>query len=422
MAESVWYRMKKCLFYGENPIIATGFSQVSRHILPILLQQYEVDAVLVNFFANMEIGGIPPHLHVFQESTTDRLQIAAIEKRIREGVYDLLFIIIDLNIAWGLLPAIKERKSQNARIICYPAIDCDNLPQEYYQVTDHTEVVTFSQYAQAQVKKYTDRDVPYIYHGVDTEVFKPASKEEKQQWRKKYFHIDDSTFLISVFARNQWRKDIGRSIMAFKLFHAQYPKSKLYIHAAQQDLGGNITLQAKLLGINLLDGSIIFVPDPFSMSGVPVEVLHQLYCSSDAVISTSQGEGFGLTTIEAMACGVPFIGPDNTTFPELLGKTYTHLTKKFQCVERGYLVESGGIELFTIWYGVSDLIRPTTSTSGMRYALAQIHAHPQPALQRAQSASKWAYQHSWGHIQNQWQEYVYAGPTLADHDNYMQSI
>jgi glycosyltransferase involved in cell wall biosynthesis len=396
--------MKKCLFYGENPVIATGFSQVSRHILPVLLQEYEVDAVLVNFFADMEIGGIPAHLHPFCESTSDKLQIAAIEKHIREDEYDLLFIIMDINIAWGLLPAIQERKSQNARIVCYPAIDCDNLPQEYYQITEYMEIVAFSHYAQQQIKQYTGKDVPYIYHGVDTDVFQPASYEEKQQWRKKYFHIEGDTFLVSIFARNQWRKDIGRSVMAFKLFHAQYPQSKLYIHAAQTDLGGNIALQAKLLGMDLQDGSIVFVPNPFSTSGVPTAVLRQLYCCSDAVISSSQGEGFGLTTIEAMACGVPFIGPDNTTFPELLGKEHDHETKHFETCERGYLVESGGSELFTIWYGLSDLIRPTISTSGMRSALIQICAYPQAALQRAQRARQWVEQYSWEYVQNQWKE------------------
>lgn len=396
--------MKKCLFYGENPVIATGFSQVSRHILPVLLQQYEVDAVLVNFFDDMSIEGLPPHLHVFHESTTDRLQIAAIEKHIREDEYDLLFIIIDLNIAWGLLPAIQERKSQNAKVICYPAIDCDGLPQEYYQIVEHMEIVAFSRYAQQQIKQYAGKDVPYIYHGVDIDVFRPASTKEKQQWRKRYFHIEDDTFLVSVFARNQWRKDIGRSIMAFKLFHKHYPHSKLYIHASQQDLGGNIALQAKLLGMDILDGSIVFVPDPFSRSGVPVEVLRQLYCCSDVVVSSSQGEGFGLTTIEAMACGVPFIGPDNTTFPELLGKTHDQATKRFEGALRGYLVESGGPELFTIWYGVSDLIRPMISTSGTRAALTEVYTCPQAALQRAQRARDWVEQYSWEYIQKQWKE------------------
>lgn len=395
--------MKKCLFYGENPVIATGFSQVSRHILPVLLQEYEIDAVLMNFFEDMNIAGIPPHFHPFCESSTDKMQAIAIERHIREDEYDLLFLIADINVAYGLLPAIQERTSHDARIMCYPAIDCDNLPQEYYQIVEHMEVIAFSRYAQQQIKKYTGKDVPYIYHGVDIDVFKPASTEEKQQWRKQYFHIEDETFLVSIFARNQWRKDIGRSIMAFKLFHQQYPHSKLYIHASQSDLGGNIVLQAKLLGMDLLDGSIAFVPDPFSMSGVPAEVLRQLYCCSNVVVSSSQGEGFGLTTVEAIACGVPFVGPDNTTFPELLGKTDDQAIKQFEGVERGYLVECGGPELFCIWYGLSDLMRPTISTSGMCSALTQIYTYPQAALQRAQRAREWIEQYSWKDIQEQWQ-------------------
>lgn len=400
--------MKKCLYYGENPVIATGFSQVSRNILPVLLQHYEVDAVLTNFFENMEVSGIPSHLHPFCESRDDKMQAAAIERHVREDKYDLLFLIADINVVWSLLPAIQERTSTDARVICYPAIDCDDLPQEYYEIVNHMEVVAFSRYAQNQIKKYTGRDVPYIYHGVDIDVFRPASTEEKQQWRRKYFHIQDDTFLVSIFARNQWRKDIGRSIMAFKLFHKQCPHSKLYVHAAQQDLGGNIVLQAKLLGMDLTDGSIAFVPDPFSMQGVPASVLRQLYCCSDAVVSSSQGEGFGLTTIEAMACGVPFVGPDNTTFPELLGKGHDQAVTQFEGVERGYLVEAGGPELFTIWYGLSDLIRPMISTNGLCAAIEQVYTCPQAGQQRAQRGRQWIEQYSWKHIQKQWGQYIYA--------------
>lgn len=401
--------MKKCLFYGENPVIATGFSQVSRHILPVLLQHYEIDAILTNFFEDMAIDGIPAHFHPFCESPDDKMQAAAIEKHIREDEYDLLFLIADINVVWGLLSAIQERQSQDARVICYPAIDCDGLPQEYYDIVEHMEIVAFSRYAQNQIKLYTGKDVPYIYHGVDVEVFKPASEEEKQQWRKQYFHIEDDTFLVSVFARNQWRKDIGRSIMAFKLFHEQCPHSKLYIHAAQQDLGGNIVLQAKLLGMDLLDGSIAFVPDPFSMSGVPAEVLRQLYCCSDVVVSSSQGEGFGLTTIESMACGVPFIGPDNTTFPELLGEDHDAAVISFRSVERGYLVQSGGTELFSIWYGLSDLVRPIISTNGLCSALTEVYICPQADRQRAQRARQWIEQYSWKQIQKQWQYHINEG-------------
>jgi glycosyltransferase involved in cell wall biosynthesis len=269
------------------------------------------------------------------------------------------------------------------------------------------EVVAFSRFAQQQIKKHTRKDVPYIYHGVDTAVFQPASEEDKQQWRKKYFHIEDDIFLVSIFARNQWRKDIGRSIMAFKLFHEQFPHSKLYIHCSQQDLGGNVAFQAKLLGMDLTGGSIVFVPENFSMSGVPVGVLRQLYCCSDVVISSSQGEGFGLTTIEAMACGVPFVGPDNTTFPELLGKSHDRPVRRCEDVERGYLVESGGTELFTIWYGLSDLMRPMISTGGMCAALQHVCANPQVAGECAQRARQWVAQYSWEDVQSQWKEYIY---------------
>ncbi len=52
---------------------------------------------------------------------------------------------------------------------------------------------------------------------------------------------------------------------------------------------------------------------------VPDEDLPALYAGAKAVVVPSFYEGFGLTALEAMACGAPVIASNTSAFPEVLG-------------------------------------------------------------------------------------------------------
>lgn len=62
-----------------------------------------------------------------------------------------------------------------------------------------------------------------------------------------------------------------------------------------------------------------------------VEELMRMYNQSDVVLSLSKAETFGLTVVEAMACGVPAVVYDNTALPELITK------------EVGFVVPNGDV-------------------------------------------------------------------------------
>lgn len=62
-------------------------------------------------------------------------------------------------------------------------------------------------------------------------------------------------------------------------------------------------------------------PPPFvHLAGeVSAEALVELYGAADVMISPSSFEGFGLTFVEAMACGCPVVGVAATSVPEVVG-------------------------------------------------------------------------------------------------------
>ena len=75
----------------------------------------------------------------------------------------------------------------------------------------------------------------------------------------------------------------------------------------------------KQSGIDVRLNRLVRKPENYAPKGVettwfidlPQERIGEVYRSSDALLSASISEGFGLILLEAMACGVPFITTDN---------------------------------------------------------------------------------------------------------------
>ncbi len=169
----------------------------------------------------------------------------------------------------------------------------------------------------------------------------------------------------------------------------------MYLHAKQEDLGGHLPTQALLLGLRVDSNEIIFAPETYNeIAGISRSALNGVYNAADVCISTSTGEGWGLTTTECMAAGTPFIGPKNTTFQEILED------------ERGYLVASGGENLWTIPYGLSQGPREIVSVTAMSEALEHVFYNMEEAQSRAKKAREWAMSHTWRGMISEWLSFL----------------
>lgn len=388
----------KLLWYGESPFIETGAGQVAKHLLPVFQGFFDkIHLVAINQW--WEQQDMPPGLSMtictpemcFNEENARRV--------IAECDYDVLFLTTDMNRITDLQGAIQEAKDRDIPIIMYSAMDCHIYTRGFWNILDLATVpVVFTNWCVRQcdlILPELARKLQVIYHGCEPDVFHPCDREEKRKIRATMFGItDDSRYLVINVNRNQVRKDLMRTMAAFHLFHMKHPNSVLYLHSKHKDLGGNLIGQAEYLGIDVRSKNpeIIFSPENYhELGGVSREDLNNIYNAADVSISTSTGEGWGLTTTEAMAAGTPFIGPNNTVFPELLGDG-----------KRGLLVESGGPDLWATFYGVSDTPREICSTTGMASALEEVYLHREEAQQRAIAARAWTELHTWEQVQTQW--------------------
>lgn len=394
----------KLLYYGETPYIETGAGQVSRHLLPVLHEFFdEIHVCAINQWWTQP--GIPEWMTITQGTQEDLWASAEARRFIAAKDYDCLFLTTDLNRIDELYEEIRAAREAGIPVIMYAAMDCHIFHKHFWRVLKLASVaVVFSEWARRQAI-FVDPDLEslrVIYHGCEPDVFYPLPEEERRALRQQFFGVGDETFVVASVNRNQLRKDLARAMAAFHLFHLDSPDSLLYMHCKQSDLGGHLPSQAIALGLSKQE--IVFAPPEYHESGgLTRSDLNKIYNAADVCISTSTGEGWGLTTTEAMAAGVPFIGPDNSVFPEQLGNfEMLRWEDRYFLAERGILVESGGPDLWFIPYGVSDTPRELCSTTGMKQALSEVRTYPESAKQRAQAARAWTLQHTWQHKQEQW--------------------
>ena len=162
----------------------------------------------------------------------------------------------------------------------------------------------------------------YVPHSIDTKVFSQTDKI-KDQPINEFMGFEDGRFIVGMNAANKssgilHRKAYSENFMAFALFARKHPDAMLYVHAdASSQHGWNLIALAQLLGIPT--DNLTF-PDPLAYRyGMSQETLAGIYSSWDVMLATSYGEGFGIPTVEAQACGVPVIVSNFAASPELVG-------------------------------------------------------------------------------------------------------
>jgi glycosyltransferase involved in cell wall biosynthesis len=194
-----------------------------------------------------------------------------------------------------------------------------NVPMVYYHVWDNYPYPKFnkkfydSNDVICTISKVTDDIVKTVApevksvripHTVDTEIFKKLTcTDEKLRIRKT---ISDSNPEKTIFFwnnRNARRKQSGSLIFWFKEFLniIGHKNACLVMHTEPKDPNGQ-DLVAIIEELELTNGEVCL-----STQKLPPEELANIYASVDCTINISDAEGFGLGTLESLACETPII-------------------------------------------------------------------------------------------------------------------
>ena len=169
--------------------------------------------------------------------------------------------------------------------------------------------------------------IDVVPNGIDTSRFVHTDTDIK-----KRFQIESKILLLAVASGFEERKGIFDYVALSKILTDKY--------------------QLMLVGVNAQDRKVL--PDnviAVSRANGPEE-LASFYSAADVLLSLSYEETFGLTVVEAMACGTPAIVYDNTAQPELITP------------ETGIVVKSGDVE------GVKEAVEEVCSKGKSNYSLA----------------------------------------------------
>lgn len=232
------------------------------------------------------------------------------------------------------------QKRHNWKWLAHYVFDTENMVGFWNENVDGADLaVVPSKISLDLCKKYKHENVQYIPHGVNTDIFKPATDEEKTELRERYL-IPKDTFVIGMVAHNQYRKQVHRLVEAFDMFVKRNPRSLLVLHCLPRDQTGWDLPQ--ILKDRGLLANVLFTDKSSKGIGdvhVPESEMRKLYCVMDVHALPTGGEGFGVPIVEAMACGIPNVVTDYTTTKEFLcEESIDDLGKKSYTSTRGIAV------------------------------------------------------------------------------------
>lgn len=189
--------------------------------------------------------------------------------------------------------------------VLYTPVDATGLRRvDVAPLGAYQTVIAYTQFGAEQLRRSGyGGELAIIPHGIDLDLFRPI----EMATARSQTGLPQDTFAVLILDQNNPRKRLDIAFDAFARFAKDKPGNvKLIYHGP---LGGagkwDIMGMAEDLGIS--DRLILPRRDGLA---IPHDQLCYLYSMCDVKLSTTSGEGWGLTTMEAMACGVCSVVPD----------------------------------------------------------------------------------------------------------------
>ncbi len=305
----------------------TGYGQQVTYLIDRLKRSGIDAAVLSNYglegikgTIKTPYGKVPHFARGFEQYSND---VAPADhdtwRKLNGEQKDLLITLYDV---WVLTSPLYDKIN---KIASWVPLDHETLPPKVAAWLRKPNVIpiSMSPFGQRQLNANEIENV-YIPHGIETKVYKPTYDLPNGK------HIHDfmdarNKFVVGMVAANKasglhHRKAFSENILAFSIFHKKHPDSMLYIHTDPMGSGIGWNLVELIKGCGLPTDAVAF-PNPHEYRyGMPKEHLSVFYSGMDVMLAASYGEGFGVPTVEAQACGTPVIASNWAASQDLVSE------------------------------------------------------------------------------------------------------
>ncbi len=296
--------MKKLLWIGDA-VASTGFARCTHNILDVLRRDWNIYVLGLNYNGD-------PHEYPYSIYPAwaggDAFGVGRTEMLVNAINPD---VVVIQNDPWNIpayMAAIRKA-SKTVPVVAVLAVDGKNC--KGVALNDLALGIFWTEFGlnEARLGGF-DGNGTVIPLGVDLSVYYPVDKVEARV--QANIPLSSDAFIVGNINRNQPRKRFDLTIEYFAEWvkRFQVDNAFLYLHTAPTGEDAYDVHQLMhyygFRGKNkrLLMGHID------AGYGVDEAAMRLVYSCADVHLSTTQGEGWGLTTMEGMACSVPQIVPD----------------------------------------------------------------------------------------------------------------
>lgn len=315
---------KTIAVYADTPTVPTGFGVVIRNIFTNLTGEFDVKIVGINYNGyphNLTDLKIYPACNpLFVGGGIDYYGREHLKKWVQHEDFDIFFMLNDAWLLRDFMPEVVQiirSKGKNIPIVCYFPIDADETEGMWFDWLMDVEVpVTYTNFAADVIKRIfpaLSMRLKVIPHGADVDTFRPIPRGSDPRVNHYRTLVGDEFAFINV-NKNQVRKNIPGCIEGMREYQRLIDNGDtLVLHMNEEEqMGYHIRLIANGLGFEKKNTIRV------SPARMDEENLNAMYNACHATMTTSTGEGWGLSISESICAGIPVIAPKHTAFPEVV--------------------------------------------------------------------------------------------------------
>ena len=314
---------RRILWASNAPWTATGYGeQTQQAVRRIKADRHDV-AIAANYGLEgsvMDWEGVTVYPRGLDVYSNDVIPAYAMDFGRPTGQQAVVITLFDAWVFKGNGWDVLDRVASWVPIDHFPA----PAPVLQWLARPNVTPIAMSKFGRDAIER-ADIETLYVPHAIDTGIFKATELVQGSDGAvpaRQWMGIPEDSYVISLVSANKGgidRKGFAEAFLAAGMFMQDHPDVWLYLHTEPTSAMSGLDLRALLAATGVPADRVAYADNYSYRMGIPKEALAAIYTASDVLLQPSRGEGFGIPSVEAQACGTPVIVSNATAQPELLG-------------------------------------------------------------------------------------------------------